>query len=1480
MAESIKFNLDADIAGFVARIRTAGREIDKFKRREEKLALASGARRLERNVNTSVTKMKRHFDSFDKAIQMTGKMLSKTLGLAIKGAALQMAGLGAAMLAIHASFAVGRGLMKAYSGAMKLVAQGGAAIAIALSTAAAAMREQQAAMFAYKGKGASQLGSGLNQTRAAMRSYATDANLAMLGTQNLNKAYGAMAKSMTSTQIAGQRNIFKALLDFGSAGQDPGAAAEKIGAVIAALNDTKKSFADVQNAAKELGPEMEKALKDAGVKSKKQFRDMLSSGELAKAGGVFGQYEAVNNTLINQAKAFFTSIKEQFADFGQKFLAPAKKAMQDIFHIIQRDLTRVSAELSVYGESNFFDGLVNAIDKISNFFVNLIRKWLPGSKGVLSGIGDWMERFKRGWNIVLDRLRPFIEGAKVLESVLKPIFTMFGSRISSGMQEFNQQLQDNRKPLEEFGQRIANLLGAIMDVASKFREIFFKSLPFINSVLSGLTTAAKLLGGMLGGLGGSFGGFGGTMALMVMFKAMAKNKGGFLPGSNQTVRNMNVQNMNVGGVPMRPPTNPTGVANRYGGPGTSPVGMASGAMSSLASSGGASAAVPTMGYLSGFRTLGFAGGLANAGARYYQRRKAITDQYTMASQGPLGVSKSFSSDAELIAKRQEMINNLGSKRGVPSLTSMRMRNLRESHGYGAVFGNEKTGQIGLNQRTGVRMGATLGLGLASQFAPEEMRGALALGSTVGMFNPLAGLAVGLGGAAMNAQGRGQGAVMGAGAGAVAGKMVGAILPAFGPMGAALAPLAPLIGGALGAIGGAILGGANKIKKESKAARAAVSAGLEGFTQGLVASANGVLEMNKKILESGGTVKNVGAFEGLGARYGRGTAATMESARAGIIDKRAGVVGRGRDTMAKFVDQMSMGQVRRFVADLPGLGFLKRANRVIDFGKNLIGGESQQTKAEKKAVAAIVDNMQRGGANLTEQQIEDMNKRRKQTIEQYLKETEAMNKAGKAMDDVYNARLDELEAISGKTRPELELLAQQMGVNLYDSTTKFNDVLKKLGLGMPKTADQIRQAFTDSFVEGLDFEQIKKQLEAGSVYNEVAETFKQQILSPEGATFSQGVDFLSGLSRATLDKAGGDPLKAAFDMAAQLGYKGSTGAAFGTGGVFAGMQMPPELKKLLDEKLGSTFAGFQGTAAQQVTDIFTQQGLSVDRQAVTRSLANMSSSDLERLYTSLQSGTFDVSNFGGEGGSRVGLEQAGKSLLGAYGMGGIEVERRAMEGVDKLANTMAEQTPEFVNAVKSFVSKTDTVFENISTPPWLKNQPAWWNGTAIPTVEGGDTRMPRGSAIGDTTSSRLATTMARHNAINSGIAGKRTITSSFRTYALGSANSDHATGRALDIVGANLGQYRRDITAAGGFAEFHGRGASRHLHVVPGPGAIGDTVAPSISRQVSTMTAKPATSSGGNNYTFNINGSTMSPEQIANTVMARIKQTERSERQRS
>lgn len=73
------------------------------------------------------------------------------------------------------------------------------------------------------------------------------------------------------------------------------------------------------------------------------------------------------------------------------------------------------------------------------------------------------------------------------------------------------------------------------------------------------------------------------------------------------------------------------------------------------------------------------------------------------------------------------------------------------------------------------------------------------------------------------------------------------------------------------------------------------------------------------------------------------------------------------------------------------------------------------------------------------------------------------------------------------------------------------------------------------------------------------------------------------------------------------------------------------------------------------------------------------------------------------------------------------------------------------------------------------------------------------------------------AASAALGGSRTLTSTVRSWGLGSLGSDHTTGRAGDVAGSNLGALAARLRADGAFAELHGSGSSRHLHT-----AVGDT----------------------------------------------------------
>ncbi len=220
-----KVNIVVKINAKTHELRRAMAEMSALKKMERRFASGRQVENYAQGAGNSIAKMaakwKRSFDGIDAAVKMTGKFLTKFLTLAIKGVIAEMALLSVTMVGVHALFGAGRFIVKAYHGAMQFLAGGAAAAGMAIGTVASAIREQQAAMFAYRGKGAKEFGSGMNQIRMSMRNLQSDMSIASLGVDALNKAFGSMSKTMNVAQINASGKTIKALMDFGSAGQTP-----------------------------------------------------------------------------------------------------------------------------------------------------------------------------------------------------------------------------------------------------------------------------------------------------------------------------------------------------------------------------------------------------------------------------------------------------------------------------------------------------------------------------------------------------------------------------------------------------------------------------------------------------------------------------------------------------------------------------------------------------------------------------------------------------------------------------------------------------------------------------------------------------------------------------------------------------------------------------------------------------------------------------------------------------------------------------------------------------------------------------------------------------------------------------------------------------------------------------------------------------------------------------------------------------------
>jgi hypothetical protein len=1573
----------------------------------------------------NVTKSwKRNFDFIDSAVKMTGKLLSGFLKLSIKGVIVEMALLGATMIGVHALFVTGQFIMKAYRGMMQMVAQGAAGATVGIAAMSAAIREQQAAIFAYRGAGAQVFGSGMNQTRMAMRNLQMDTSIATLGMENLNKAYGTMSKTMNSVQINQSTAAIKALMDFGSAGQDPAKGLEQVAVVIAALSDQKKGISDVITEAKKLGPEMEKALKDANVKTKKDFEQLLFSGDLAKKGGVSGQFAAVNSTLIGQLKSYMSQVIGTFADFGDSFLEPLKVAFEEVFYVIKRDIARIISTVKfTVGADGYFDGMVDAIDKLSNWMVNMIRQYLPAAQGMFGRMGDWFDNFRRGWNIVLEQMRPLIDGARILYKAWDPIWEAI-KRGSNNLSIFKTLLIENQDDMEEFGERIGTFIDKFSEFMTGLKKMFADMAPFINDMVSGFTQIFQMLSKLMTGLagGGLASALAPLMAFSVLGRGMQSVKGKLLPNVgafNSQNMNVNAQNVNINGAagPIQGGRLASGAAA-----GAVPYVGGGGSLSSGGTSGAADATGGALSSAMGFKTSG--GNIAKRmtasdfnkigadprmsfsqsviqGSRIPVLNSNIEERkagrfaeklntgrgltYAMSNlftkRGPFmkdmanpevraGAVLSGMSRRELAdhathygasgitenMSRSQLISAIKSSpgyspaafaespirpgigEGLSNTLKSGARGMRAAgdaaqygvrRGYGAfrggmqylssgAFDAEKgeyydletprrqiddrytqatsadggrPGRMGrmsaglsrmrarnrldrnfgkfgnqFNNRfaksAGGRMGTGMGLGLASQIAPEEMRGAMALGATVAQIDPRLGLAVAGIGGAMKAEGGLKGALSGAAGGAALGGMLG--------------PKGALVGAGIGAVVGSIMGAINKGKAQLKAARTTAMNSIGELFTGLRAVSGYQFGQNQAALARGETLSGPGAFQGFGTGM-----ATQLGTRRGVLENII-----RRQTNAQFTAGAINPNTGRAYTEEE-----KEALRVENIKKAESGkfGAGEYLKEYFKTPE---------GRKLTGEQQKEMAKKPEEAMKTLLGATSIdVQTRLTEIDDVNNKRIDVLSKMTGKSGAELEQLAQNMGVNLYDATVDFDELVTKFTKNLRKNKDQLNAAMTDAFLGAADV--YRKSREANEAVLSMDQIGRKMgdVLRGGGSEATKMGAINEGMEQlipAILAATGGDAMKA-YDAYNKL--FGAGGSAFQAGGEFAGQESlfrSNELVAQSESKMRTDISGVLGT---QFRGILADSNMVVDPELLEAAMLRLDPAKFNELKTQLE--TYDANtsfidpmSTSGEmietNALKAAINSGSVSSVEEYlrvnmGMGGLGLQ--GIAETDKEAmNAISTAAQDFSNAAVGMKTAVDLMNDQMGdffkSPLGPDSMPDWWarglkfDGERL--MPDYDTSTPRAGGIGDTSTSKLSQTMGRHAAMDGQLTGKRTVTSSLRNYALGSPSSDHATGSAYDLTGQNLGMYARLVHSNGGFAEFHGSAANRHLHVVPGPG-VGDT---RTAKSVSAGSSTSASSGVTNYYTFEINGGNSSPEAIANMVMMKIKNEERSQRERS
>lgn len=1489
---SAELNVDVDVDGawklkkLIQDLKKASRQAKEIKLADVGKAMQARTKALGKELTDQTRVHKRHFDNVDKMAAMSGKMIHKFIGMAAKFAAIQVAALGAALLVVHAAFVVGQAAMKAYNYLLKAGAGAFGALATAASIAAAAMREQQAAMYAYKGTNMGEFGKGINQVRVQMRMMQTDSQLATIGAEGLNAALAEIYK--TGTYGGGTQKMLKSLMDFGSAGQDVAKGAAAAGKLIATMQDPKADFSKIKEAAKELGPAMEQALEKLNITTKEGLAQAISDGSLAAAGGVTGQFDTVSGTLFSKFKAFKTQAIALFADFGQPLLAPAKKAMDDILFSFKRTFVRISGSLASFSQGSFFDGLTSAITKMEDFFVKFINNHLPKAQGMLGGMGEKMRMFKAAWDTVLDKLRPLIDGARVLEKMFGNIFRIVGQELLSGFGHVNDLLVENRDDVEAFGSKIGKLITVLMKYGKTLRDIFFEALPFINKIIDGVTVLLDAVFSLTGAMrsllgGGSFSSFLMLAGAIAGGKSLKSTIGGTiskaLPVQDIKANVVNVSGGVVNGTPMHGvtaggQTTARAVANANalgmtGNAGLNP-GATSGSRSQRGGGTGSFGPVgaPGTGLYGAYGSPMSGGGSAASGSR--ARAHPAARRHTQADLDRRARGINAAKAYRTAMPTRKLMQDLKSGAVAPKTHAewaMQDKKFRIA-ADGSIALDDKGRPIldwedGGRRKNLKRAGystANLSDAPGDTYSKDSKMGRFGTGvrnarskyfrepRTSARYQRLFGDGKNFKGK-LNGTGASMGATMGLGlAASVAPKeMQGALA-----LGSGLAAINPMLGVGVGLVGAGMQAG-NPLG-------------------GALMGAAGGAALGAKFGPWGAAIGGLGGalVGGIGSWWNKNKRKKQEAAKVGkdIVKQATDSMFDGmRDTLQNIgTVGLTSANIKKTIANAsqPIIDLQTNAKDALAYiernGKDAFKNELQRQFDTKSGPFAQFLPDQAA----VDQATGDIDK----FLNTILSQSENNQKVQGYITDKYALKLKQLSKAMGKSEEDIISLAKETNTNLFDVKQSFADTFSSITKGLAVSQQEINGIFGDQMGGLMDkLRIVGEQDRAPSILDEIGRSMYE--MGQTGPiSVGDATDKINEMLSAFAQFYGGNNQQAFMSMMEQLGPNGlafqQENGYFADPNVQAVLTSGPIaeiLKQAAAENLVTTgkVGMDQVTAAMGSLKSGGMEGFGAVFESLPQMFSKLAQIDpakydnLQKFLDPTQQSDLrkgkGLDELSGQEILNVISDQMGPLLTG-------ELTFKKMD--DSVANVQTDLEKLGIKA-----SEVAAAFESVVS---ILNEIA---GGTPETDKIKDTRTPRG----DTASSRFNATFMKHQALSSMVTGKRQITSGVRNFNLGSINSDHVTGGALDLVGQNLGQYKSAVEANGGFAEFHGVNGARHLHVVPNARATGDS---STAVSVGSVGQDGSTMGGStNNYSININGYNKSPQQLAAEVLALIKSNERS-----
>lgn len=1460
-----------------------------------------------------------------KIFQKTARVLMFT----IIGMGIEFVITAAALASVNLVFATGRFLAKAYNYTMQALAGTLAAVGVAALGAAAAFREVTAAQQAFRFKGSDNHAAGIADATGALRNLYADSTLATAGITALNQAFAAVTKNSAFT--AQTQASLKAMMDFAAASGDTtkglSAAASFLGLMQKESKFTKEALA----AAAQVGPEFDKALKklrgSGKIKDTKDLMTAIQSGALAKEAGVTGAADAVSMTLVAQFKGYMTQLFGEMASIGQDLLNPFKKALFDIFLVVRRTMRRISSDLLAFGKGSAIDAIVTAVEKISDFSVNLFRKYLPAADGFFARTNKVFVAMERYTRRFLDVIRPLQKGGTI-------IIDMFGKPISEIFKGFGRNIRDfstlaveNKDKFLEFGESLKNLVAAFFDMSHQFKKMFTEALPIINRVVNALALLIRIVGDFFGLMSkaGPLGAFmpvlGAIMAIMKGRRSGGGIGGKFLRGSYGLAMG------NTPGIPfaMRGAQGPdAALAGAMGGINTAAQNQTAAASNLQGSaqkqqfaavelSGAARAlslaAQANMRFGAATGANGMAAQIATKQRQNYAILKNAQGQYIDPTTGKV-IRNTIATDEAF----QNYMNRNVAVTAKMNLPQPAAGNAIVTDATAPLYG-QHSGFMRMMQRRQAQMETSGPFHHLPGFVPNTAKPFPGTGTPVrnpfmpvvstpstpvmvpqpmvlpaGTVAPGAGAALtgGMGGfrsgianlfpnfrgnaltakgsisqyyRAMKAAGKNRSAIVGAGLKKTALALTGSSLMSGGYRAAIQAQQEAFVEKG---------GDPNAFKaKRGAAVKSALKAnmGLGNMALSLggsyLANKYGTEEA-QGALQAGAGLMMMSPLAGIGVA-GIGTAMSSQTTKGGVMSGMVGgaatgaligsfipgigtalggIIGAGvgglvgwwksdqnkkkmRDDVQKRMSGAMLVPIAAAMVEGSSKAAIDAAEANVKKMKKMkgAGSDAQGKYLDKLVTDGLISVEERDRAFADPNARQDLfNKLNKDAALQLKVTTKVMGRFDKTMDGLTQA--------TGMTEEEIMALASKMGVDLYDETKTLEEQITALGKAMKLTAKELDNAIKDVVLKNLDrLENFKTNSELEEAVDSAQNAFNSAPnMDTARSVIGQMVTFLQTKYPNNQAKVLGS-LFEMFDPSSDnyvFGPKGPLGGA---------KNMPTDKRKEMEDAINKEFltpaiADAAGIGATQIGGMLSQEEILGGPQAmknvegaIATVLRSGDQGRIDKMQNFLKYGNL-ANKSPAEAANAI--ERALGFEPGSIFAGGSFTKRDTTELFTKL--TLEKETQ---------LQLTAAVANGLNEKPswWDNDVPDWWtrglkaksdSGGTFTLLPGDDTKTPRAKQFGDTSvSRRLRSTLGAHAAMDGRLTGKRTITSSYRTFNLGSPSSDHASGAAYDLTGQNLGQYAKMVRSGGGFAEFHGVNANRHLHVVPKTGDTYSTKAESM-----------------------------------------------------